>query len=410
MGGVTVRRSTEGPTAVPAPTPQGVQASHLRKANGRAVLKFLRTRSETTTPEIAAHLGLSRPTVSSALGALQVAGLVKTRGVRSGQSGRAPTLWSINARAGVVAGLDVGTNWVRAAVADLNGTQVAEKRVALSSRTFEDVLGAIDAAVDGALEAADVGRSQLIHTVIGSPGVVDPVAGRILFSPNLPGWEDERLHAELRLRFTHFTIEKDVYLAALGEVQIRSTEESDFLLVTVGRGLSAAVVQDGTPLRGRGGRAGEIGYVTREETTPDRDRVPLFDNLEQRASADALLDSAAQAGPRFASIQELFDAAPTNPDAARAVEEEAIMIASAIALMVLVTDPPAVILTGSIGLSGGARFADQVKRFLDAQLPFEGPSVQPSRVGENAIVAGALATSLDAGWQILTEMTSPAGL
>ena len=77
--------------------------------------------------QIARDSGLSKPTVSQALAALERAKLVREAGRTSGGKGPTAVLYALNPRAGWVLGLDVGHDRVRAAIADLTGEIVARR-------------------------------------------------------------------------------------------------------------------------------------------------------------------------------------------------------------------------------------------------------------------------------------------
>jgi predicted NBD/HSP70 family sugar kinase len=110
--------------------------------------------------------------------------------------------------------------------------------------------------------------------VLGTPGLVDPGTGDIVFAWNLPRWH-RGLAAALRDDL-HTTIlfENDVNLAAVAEAHNGAARDvKDFLLFWVGGGLGLAVVLGGRLHRGFSGAAGEIGYlpvpgaeITREVT------------------------------------------------------------------------------------------------------------------------------------------------
>ena len=86
--------------------------------------------------QIARDSDLSKPTVSQALAALLGAGLVRDAGRSAGDP--AAVLYELNPRAGWVVGLDVGRDFVRAAIANLAGEIVARRderaRVQASAR------------------------------------------------------------------------------------------------------------------------------------------------------------------------------------------------------------------------------------------------------------------------------------
>ena len=384
---------------------RGVQASHLKRTNERAVLDSLRATSPATVPEIAGRVGLSKPTVASALRTLQTAGLVQERGFRFGRSGQAPVLWGINDDAGVVLGVDIGTQWVRLVLGDLAGHTLGTHRSRPGSGSAQSILRTLDHSIGHLL--AETGRApeSIVFTVVGSPGVLDPASNRVEHASNLPGWGDPSTLGALRAQFgDRFVVMKDVYLAALGEVQARGQAAPDFVLMSVGRGVGAAVVHDGQPLPGTHGLAGEVAFLPIGVPAAGQGSRSVRGSLEDAGSADALLNAASSDGSVFTTVADVFVAAAAgDPAATAAVGRESRVIAYALAALIIITDPPLVVLAGSVGLHGAERFASQVRRDLADLLPFEAPSVEISVAGENASLDGALGMGLDLGWSALVE-------
>jgi predicted NBD/HSP70 family sugar kinase len=356
-----------------------------------------------TAPEVAAVLGLSKPTVAAALRKLESHDYVRQQGTRSGRSGQAPVVWGINENAGFVLAVDIGTQWVRLALGNLAGETVHVNRERPESESADMILQALDRGLEKILADSSLSRQAIVYTVIGSPGVVNPVTERMEYSSNLPGWSDQSTVTALKERFDgQFTVMKDVYLAALGEVQYRG-KAADFVMLSVGRGVGSAIVHAGQPLHGTHGFAGEVAFLQLGSGRADGDGLSGRGPLEEAASADAMLASAAAEGSAFNTVGELIDAANAgNPAAAAALAREAQLIAYALSSLVVIVDPPLVVLTGSVGLHGRQELADRVGAELQKLLPFKAPSVETGLAGEHATLDGAQALGLDAGWDVLT--------
>ena len=101
--------------------------SLLRAINERTVLECVRRVGPVSRAQIARETALSKPTVSQALSALFAGGLVREAGRTSGGKGPTALLYELNPQAGWVVGIDVGRDWVRAAIADVTGAFVARR-------------------------------------------------------------------------------------------------------------------------------------------------------------------------------------------------------------------------------------------------------------------------------------------
>lgn len=378
---------------------QGVRATDLKRTNERVVLDDVRLYGPTTAPETAKRTGLSKPTVGSALRTLQGAGFVCERGFKAGRSGQAPLLWSIDEGAGLVLSIDVGTQWVRLGLRSLSGEHKGTLRARSESGSAKDMLHALTAALNGLLAQESVARDAIVYVVMGSPGVVDPASGRLQHASNLPGWDDKATLTALHDVFgPNFLIMKDVYLAALGEAETRNTDGAkDFVLLSVGRGVGAAVVRGGQPLSGANGLAGEIAFLPLGVDPLSPNAPSLRGSLEEAASADAML-----AYGQFDAVAELVSAAREgHPKAAEALARESRLVAYALSPLILVVDPPLVVLTGSVGLHGGPEFARSVQHDLAELLPVRVPPIEISTAGELATLRGAETKGIELAWDML---------
>jgi predicted NBD/HSP70 family sugar kinase len=238
---------------------------------------------------------------------------------------------------------------------------------------------------------------------MGTPGVVDPASGRLRHASNLPGWDAPSTLAALQDLFgPNFLIMKDVYLAALGEAQARAAGGTkDFVLLSVGAGVGAAVVLGGQPMSGAHGLAGEIAFLP-ARVDPLQPGIPSPRGpLEEAASVDALLSTAGPERP-FAGVPQLVQAAKLgHPAAKKALAAESQLVAYALTSLILVVDPPLVVLTGSVGLLGGPEFARTVRSDLARLLPVSIPPVEVSAAGEQATLRGAETKGIELAWDML---------
>ena len=327
--------------------------------------------------------------VGLALASLERDDLVQHAGRRSGGRGRSASLYEIRKDAGFVLGLDVGREFVRGAISDLGGTVRARvSRPARSSSGVARVRELAGLARELLREAAVEADGTLLHTVVGSPGVVEPDGRALRLAPNLPGWERPAVLRELRsLLGDETTIENDVDAAAVAERDHgHGRDVSTFAFVSVGTGIGMGLVLDGKLHRGAHGAAGEIAFL------------PLAGGpLESAASAAAVVEAARRRGARLRSARSVFAAAAAGEGPAREiVAAEAAVVAHALASIVAVVDPELIVLGGGIGRAPG--FAEEVTAQL-AQISPVVPDVRPSALGEDAVVDGCLAVGGDELWE-----------
>lgn len=373
----------------------------IRAINGKVLLDHIRRSGPLSRTELARLSGLSKPTVSAALGAIERAGLVHATGQRTGGPGPAAVLYDVRPEAGFILGLDVGREFLRGAVADLAGTV----RSRLSVRTKAvDAMARIQELAGLAtklLGDAGISASQLTQTVIGSPGVYDPKLDTLTLTGRLSGWDSPAVLLALRDEFgPALMIENDVDAAALAErVHGHGRDVDSFAFVSVGTGIGMGLVLDGKLRHGSHGVAGEIGYLPfAEGTGSDARDARKRGSFDASASAAAVVRAARRAGVRGASSAEKVFAAAERGDAvaAEVVAEEALLVAKAVCTVITVVDPDLIVLGGGIGQAPG--FLDAVVDQLRLLAPVL-PEVKVSVLASDTVVAGCIAAGLDRAWQ-----------
>jgi DNA-binding transcriptional ArsR family regulator len=97
--------------AVPRPPGRAMSAARpplIRAMNEQFLLSKIRELGPCSRADLARLSGLSKPTVSLALAAVERAGLVRVAGQRTGLPGRSARLYEVRPEAGYVLGLDIG--------------------------------------------------------------------------------------------------------------------------------------------------------------------------------------------------------------------------------------------------------------------------------------------------------------
>jgi predicted NBD/HSP70 family sugar kinase len=364
----------------------------LRTLNQGALMQRLRDTGPHSRAQLARDTGLSKPTVSQALAELESAGLVRAVGPAAPSRGRTALLYEPDPTAGYVIGIDIGRAWIRVAVADLAGTIIARSDTPNRARTAGAVVRAVAREARAAVKRAGIGWKRVVHTVVGSPGVFDPSTGRLWHAPNLPDWSKPGLAAELRDALTpSTTIDNDANLAAVAERDFgRGRDARSFVYIELGTGLGMGIVIDGELHRGARGAAGEVGYIP-WPGAPRSERG----RLEEVTSAAAVVEAARSAGMRGnITAKDVFDAARAgDATALQAVNDESDRIALLLATVTAVVDPEFVVLGGGLGGSADL-LVPRIEERLNEVTPLE-TRVEPSELGQDAIVLGAVATALE---------------
>jgi predicted NBD/HSP70 family sugar kinase len=383
-------------------TPESVAATPrlMRAMNERLLLAQLHRAGPASRPDLAERSGLSKPTVATALANLELDGLVRVAGRRTGMRGPAAVLFEIRPDSNFVLGLDVGRNYVRGAIADITGFVLARESRAVRLTSARNRLDALKRVAGELATSAGISLSDVAQTVVGSPGVYDERRAALTMARNLPGWEHPEIVADLAGIFGESTLlENDVDLAALAEqTQGAGKDVNTFCVVWVGTGIGMGLVIDGQLHRGAHGAAGEIAFLPVAETSLTRRGVREHGELEAVASAAAVVRAAKEIGMgNPVSARRVFAAAADGDRRSIGiVRREARYVARAVASVVAVVDPELVILGGGIG--GAPGFADAVSAELRAISPIV-PELRASALGDDAVVDGAVASAVEHAWR-----------
>jgi predicted NBD/HSP70 family sugar kinase len=398
-----------GSTSIDTTTVTGTP-SLLRAINERTVLECVRRIGPISRAQLARETALSKPTVSQALAGLQGAGLVREAGRSKGGKGPTAILYQLNPRAGWVVGIDVGRNWVRAAIADVTGAFVARRDERAKVRSAETLISQIGEIAHGLASDAGIRWRQVTVAAVGSPGVVHPGREEVELAHSLPGWGRQGLvelvHRELG---TNTIFENDVNLAALGERWHGLGRDVDeFVYLHIGTGVGLGIVVHGELYRGAGGAAGEVGYLPLWGTDVRAPASRKRGALDRAASAGGVVEAAKHAGMASPLTSERIFASAAKGDrvAKKVVAQEADRIAMTIAAVAAVLDPALVILGGGIGANGDL-LLDPVRERVRELSPFR-PAIEASELREEATLYGSVSMALQAAHARLFDRSATA--
>jgi glucokinase len=193
-------------------------------------------------------------------------------------------------------GVDLGGTNLRIAAVDEQGKLI--EKVTLGTKVSlgrEHVIGDMCDAIQHMSERFK-DAAPLLGIGIGVPGIIDMQTGLLRESPNLPGWVNYPVRAEIEQRLkTVVILENDANVAALGEKWLGAAKDfSDMAMLTLGTGVGGGLVLGGEIWRGANGMAGEFGHTTVE---PEGQLCGCGNHgcLEQYASATAVVRMAREA-------------------------------------------------------------------------------------------------------------------
>jgi len=315
-------------------------------------------------------------------------------------AGRATTPGA--AASGVVLGVDLGGTKVRAALAAVDGTVLAELVEPTVRGSGEEIVGQVAAAVATLRARAGVAAAALRAAGIGLPLAVDPRTGTSWSFHNVPGLG--RIDAAATFRDAlgvPVALDNDANCAALGEGRSgAAVGVSDFVVVAIGTGIGSGIVAGGRLVRGAHGGAGEIAFLPLgSDPWDERNRaLGAFETAVAGPAVRARVEAALRPGtativrPGATLADVAAAAAAGDPLAIRLLDEEARLVALGIAAIAAIVDPELVVLSGGVGAVGG--LLDPVRAHV-AMLAARPPRIVTGLLGDRAPLVGALGLALD---------------
>ena len=305
-------------------------------------------------------------------------------------------------------GLDLGGTDIKAGLIATDGRIVAKLvRPTLPQREPDAVLAEMASLAVDVITQAGVAGSSVVGLGVGAPGPLSPSRGIIFKAANLPTFHDVAIRDQLARRTGLATIlDNDGNAAAYGEFWAGAGRHvRNMVLFTLGTGLGAGVIVDGSLLRGHFENAAELGH-----TIVERNGRPCSCGqrgcLERYTSAGGIACRVIEATEQ--GSKSMLSGAPggleniTGRDIARAVAEgdalatriwdEACQYLALGCVNVQHTFNPAMIILGG-GMSGaGDLLLHSVRKHLDRQrwsLVDDAPEVVLAELGNDAGMIGA---------------------
>jgi predicted NBD/HSP70 family sugar kinase len=392
--------------------PAGSPAT-LRNLNRTRILRSIRASSSISRVELARETGLSKPTVNKIVAGLLDEGLLRELPIAEsrlpGRSGPRPKVVAFRPDFGYVVGVDIGANKLLVHVADLSGRVLASRRApARGPRRAHAVLAEVRREVEALLASVGIGARDVNVLVIGTPGVVDPVTSRVSLAPQISGWEDTDIVADVRRWLPgRVRVEPEVQLSMLAERWHGAGRDVDDLVyINVGIGIAAGIMIRGERHRGASGAAGEIGYLPIGEAGPIA--ADGFGSFEWAAGGDAYARLGAEVArtrrgarlrrlaggdPAAVDAEVVFAAAAQGDAAAVAIVDDLVgRLARGVASVATVVDPSVVVIGGGLSRAGEplrARLERDVRQLLPRP-----PRLVLSALGEDGVALGAVTAAI----------------
>jgi len=180
-----------------------------------------------------------------------------------------------------------------------------------ADRGPKTVIERVARTVRDAVDEADLDIKQIKAVGIGAPGSIDSSEGRVIFSPNMPGWEDVQLRRELEKQLDlPVFVENDCNVCTLGvHVAELGGKPRHLVGIFLGTGIGGGLILDGRLFSGFNRTAGEIGHMVLEVGGPKCGcgNRGCFEALASRSAIFRRIETAVKDGSKTILLDMLGD-------------------------------------------------------------------------------------------------------
>jgi predicted NBD/HSP70 family sugar kinase len=244
----------------------GLNNYEIQKTNRSLILRLLLETGSITRAELAQKTGLKKPTITNIVNELLNLGIIAEDGIAQTDFGRPGELIRLNVTGIYIISMAITRKNYRINLFDLHGTIVREILSEISIErdiklTFEEIKEQIQKLID------QYGETNILGMALGMPGPYIRNNMDMAFVTGFEQLSKINVSKELKKAFNiPLFDEHDVKLSAYAEWKNKSRysdipNPSLVVLSSVGLGIGAGIVINGSIVQGALGIAGEIGHM-----------------------------------------------------------------------------------------------------------------------------------------------------
>ena len=334
----------------PSETAIGTNPERNRTHNRRVVLDAVRLHGPLGRTAIARLAHLSAQAVSNIVSELLEEGLLIECGRLRAGRGLPPVQVAVNPDGGMTVGIEIAADHLVLVLVDLLGRVRAHHSTPLDDPSPLHIAPLLKKEIDTLCNAVPGSRKRLLGVGAVMPGPFE-IEGMSSVGPTtLPGWSGlDAVSILSAATGMHTIVENDATAAAVGErLHGVARNLKSFCLLYFGAGLGLGIVNDGQPLRGAFGNAGEIGHVI---VTPGGKPCSCGNRgcLEGYASFHALKERLAAKGISCNGIADLEALhADRNPILLEWIKDAALHLSPIVGLLENLLDPETIVFGGAL--------------------------------------------------------------
>jgi N-acetylglucosamine repressor len=319
----------------------------IKAMNRSLLLNIIRREQRISRKQLAELSGLSVGAVSGIVGELLLNNWILEIGEGDYTGGRRQTLIKLNPKAGYAMGIKVMETRIIGAITNFSGEIVHYWGETTGFPKHPDEFAKhLASSIQTALKKARLETNRLFGIGVGLAGHIQSTNGIVHYSPFF-GWRNvplaQLIHQHLQLPVY---IENDVNTLTITEQLFGAgRHHTNFLVVTIGRGIGLGLVINGQLYRGTRGGAGEFGHTILMKNAGD------YASIEDLAADPALLSEG-----KAQSLQDLVRAADAGDEnAIQVLARSGEYVGIGLANLINILNPELLIVSGEGTLAGDYR-------------------------------------------------------
>lgn len=257
-------------------------------------------------------------------------------------------------------GIDIGGSKVQVGLIDKGLNLLDENKVIITGLPKDKILYHIEESIFKIFKKNKLNKADIELIGISTPSVINEERNTILWSPNLPGWENFNIKEYFSKKFnTSVLLENDLNAAAVAEYEKKyKSKTKNIVFISIGTGIGAGIIINNELYRGENGLAGSIGWFISDVSEVNKERKSSTSGWLELNSSGVYFNNKLSQSDKFKSKEENYSypkrviESYKNGDieAKAIVDKMLLVIGIAISNIVSLLDIGTIVIGGSIGM------------------------------------------------------------
>ncbi len=239
-------------------------SKYVKRLNRMRIINIIKENELISRQQLAEVTGLTPPAITGIIRELIDTGFVKEVGLGESQGGRRPVTLQFNCLAGYVIGIEITSQEITIALADLKNVPIDIQRIKVDMKNPDVAVQELINTIKKVILHEDHQSKRFLGIGIAFPGMLNTHEGTVKRAVNLgKKWNGFPLKTVLTQEFNiPVFIETNSKVAALGEKWFGGgTNCENLIYINMGEGISAGIIMGESIVQGSQGYAGQIGHT-----------------------------------------------------------------------------------------------------------------------------------------------------